>query len=363
MTILLTDHETRHAQVALKTLQDHGYKVVGLTHDPKQQFFFNLNGTISGSIKDAPEELIQKLNAANVSILLPVGIKWNEYVAKNQVLFLAAGILVQVPNIQTWTKLHDKNTSRQLAEEIGMPVPQTLVVLANKAIDSLPGLQFPVVVKAAREGGSRFVRYANTLSEVHQLTVEFRQKLGTDQDIIIQEYIQGIGCAYFALVDKGNILMEFGHMRVRENPPSGGASTSCARYHHEKLFGYGRKLLQHTQYHGLVMVECKYNPAKDDFWLIEVNPKLWGSLLLSVVAGANFPLAYVQHLQRKPVSATPFAPKTIQFIIPDLRRAIKYKQDLGVTIKAIFNPAITKDIFYLGLLRYLRFSLGKLVCN
>jgi predicted ATP-grasp superfamily ATP-dependent carboligase len=201
------------------------------------------------------------------------------------------------------------------------------------------------------------------LNEVHLLTDEFRQKLGSSQDIIIQEYIQGVGCAYFALVDDGKIIMEFGHIRVRENPPSGGASTSCDRYYNEKLFAYGRTLLQHTNYNGLVMVECKYNAAKDDFWLIEVNPKLWGSLLLSIVSGVDFPLAYVKHLQGQAISATAFSPQTIQFLVPDLRRALKFKQDLGATIKAIFNPAITKDIFYLGLLRYVKFSFGKFICK
>ncbi|MBY0425769.1 MAG: ATP-grasp domain-containing protein, partial [Cytophagales bacterium] len=181
--------------------------------------------------------------------------------------------------------------------------------------------------------------------------------------IILQEYISGIGCAYFALLEQGEIKLEFGHMRVRENPPSGGASTSCQSYYHEKLYHYGRTLLQYTRYNGVVMVEFKYNPAKDDFWLIEVNPKFWGSLLLSVASKVNFPLEYVHLLEGKKIEQPKYTPKTIQFLVPDLRRAFKYKKNIGQTIAGALNPTITKDVFFLGMIRYLRFSFGKLVCK
>ena len=37
------------------------------------------------------------------------------------------------------------------------------------------------------------------------------------------------------------------------------------------------------------MVEFKVAEDSGDFWFIEINPRLWGSLPLAVSAGVNFP--------------------------------------------------------------------------
>ena len=49
------------------------------------------------------------------------------------------------------------------------------------------------------------------------------------------------------------------------------------------------KLLSSLRWHGLAMVEFKYSPAAATGWLIEINPRLWGSIHLAVSAGVEFP--------------------------------------------------------------------------
>lgn len=44
------------------------------------------------------------------------------------------------------------------------------------------------------------------------------------------------------------------------------------------------------------MAEFRAVPSMDDFWLMEVNPRFWGSLPLALFAGADFPRALVEML-------------------------------------------------------------------
>jgi predicted ATP-grasp superfamily ATP-dependent carboligase len=48
-------------------------------------------------------------------------------------------------------------------------------------------------------------------------------------------------------------------------------------------------VLDELQWHGQAMVEFKQERSSGAFKLIEINPKFWGSLELSLSAGMNFP--------------------------------------------------------------------------
>ena len=71
------------------------------------------------------------------------------------------------------------------------------------------------------------------------------------------------------------------------------------------------------------MIEFKHDKNKDRFVLIEVNPKFWGSSLLSIMSGIHFPLIYVRYLQGEDVGTPTFEDTTLQFVVPDLARAVR----------------------------------------
>ena len=55
----------------------------------------------------------------------------------------------------------------------------------------------------------------------------------------------------------------------------------------------GERLLTALNWHGVAMVEFKID-ATGQHWLMEINPRLWGSLALSIDAGVDFPLGLLQ---------------------------------------------------------------------
>ena len=50
------------------------------------------------------------------------------------------------------------------------------------------------------------------------------------------------------------------------------------------------------------MVEWKYNPNINDYVLMEINPRFWGSLELAVRSGVDFPYLYYQIAKNREVS-------------------------------------------------------------
>jgi hypothetical protein len=86
-----------------------------------------------------------------------------------------------------------------------------------------------------------------------------------------------------------------------------------------------------------------------------VNPKFWGSSLLSIICGVNFPVLYVQHLLGENLGTPTFEEKTLQFVVPDLARAIRNPTCLPGFLKMLFDRGVKKDIGYFGLVPYVNY--------
>jgi len=111
------------------------------------------------------------------------------------------------------------------------------------------------------------------------------------------------------------------------------------------------------------MIEFKYDRKRNEFFLIEVNPKFWGSILLPIVAGINFPVNYVKLLETSEVNEncrrSSYKKVRLQHVVSDFSRALKYKVNLKETFQDFFNLRVKKDMFYLGIGRYIIFYVGK----
>jgi biotin carboxylase len=103
------------------------------------------------------------------------------------------------------------------------------------------------------------------------------------------------------------------------------------------------------------MIEFKHDQEKKRFVLIEVNPKFWGSSLLSIISGVDFPTLYVRYLLGEDIGNPTFEDMTLQFVVPDLARAIRNPGRLPEFVKMLINTKVKKDVAYLGLGSYLNY--------
>jgi len=191
--------------------------------------------------------------------------------------------------------LSDKWRVFELAQKLGLPAPRTHFVRNGAEIsDSIRQLKFPVVVKPYRSRilldgrwTATSVKYMRSFSEL-EVAIKRTEYLRRCP-FLVQEYVQGEGRGIFALYDQGKPVVFFAHRRLREKPPSGGVSVlseSIEVDHH--LREAATKILDYAKWHGVAMVEFKVSSDGTPY-LMEVNPRFWGSLQLAVDAGIDFP--------------------------------------------------------------------------
>lgn len=201
------------------------------------------------------------------------------------------------PDLETITLAHDKGALTRLAEEQGIPVPQTIIVRDPADVTKAIGrIGFPAVVKSRfswlpRDGGwvrGGEIHYAHNAKELEAAcqAVQFP---------LVQEYIPGEGRGMFLLMNRGKLRAAFAHRRIREKPPSGGVSVLSESIGLDaRLLDYSERLLDGLKWHGVAMIEFKRDARDGVVKLLEINGRFWGSLQLAVDAGVDFPYLLYQ---------------------------------------------------------------------
>lgn len=196
----------------------------------------------------------------------------------------------------------DKQRTAELAASLGIPVPEGREYRELQTLkEARDDISLPVAIKPGRSipiSGGRLgpqlsVGYAFDSEELLRRSADLLQH----GPVLVQEYFQGVGVGIEVIADRGEVLYAFQHQRLHEVPLTGGGSSlrACVEPN-DQLLSDAKRLMYALGWHGVAMVEFKLNPDTGQYRLMEINGRFWGSLPLSVAAGADFPwLCYQLH--------------------------------------------------------------------
>jgi len=208
----------------------------------------------------------------------------------------------------TYDRAIDKYGLGEIAGQVGIQFPRSVLCTDRRDVDqALKQMQFPIVLKPVcsrlfYEGQWVSTRVEYAMDASHLATQ--LEKSQFDHPFMIQEFIKGAGAGVFFLFNQGVEVARFSHARLREKPPSGGVSVLSESCMADSLvFQQASMLLEALRWHGVAMVEFKMSDSGVPY-LMEINPRFWGSLQLAIDAGVDFPaLLLVMNTQDlKPVS-------------------------------------------------------------
>ena len=113
---------------------------------------------------------------------------------------------------------------------------------------------------------------------------------------LLQEYVRGVIYDCCVLCDRGELKCYLTQKRIRTALPYGGGGVVNETTDSPEIIEYSRLLLKKLKWSGPAQVE--YIKKDDGTWvLMEVNPRFWGTLQLSVDAGIDYPFLTVKQLE------------------------------------------------------------------
>lgn len=215
---------------------------------------------------------------------------------------LGVGIAIAPP--PSFATANDKHATAELAGSLGVDTPREAVVTSlDEARRAFEAFGAPLVLKSGREEGVKALRYVHHADALPEALAAVR---GAATDAVLaQEYVAGQGFGFCALYWNGRCVRRFMHRRVREWPPTGGASSAADSVPEcPPLERAGTTMLDALAWHGVAMVEFKGDP-NGRLTLVEVNAKFWGSHDVALAAGVNFPADLVTLLEGGTLSPQP----------------------------------------------------------
>lgn len=219
---------------------------------------------------------------------------------------LVSGGLLPTSDLAHFRRATDKGEVLSLAGQLGLAVPsQSTVTGPQDTLDHISPDWYPLVIKPARsvsgaEGHRRKVgvRYAHSVNQLREMLEDFGPEAGP---FLLQQRVEGPGLGVFLLRWGGEIRASFAHRRIREKPPSGGVSVCCESVAlPEELLRQSSALLNALDWSGVAMIEYKRDTRSGRNYLMEINPRFWGSLQLAIDAGVDFPWYLVQAALGRP---------------------------------------------------------------
>jgi len=302
-SVLVLDALQRSALAVVRSLGSKGVRVISA--DTSSQ-------TLAGSSKFAfasetyadpsdSDEFIDDINKIikkfDITALYPT----TEVTVYTLLEFQEKLLPVKLPfnDIATVRSLSDKAALIERCKQLSVQAPSSEYYDNFQALAaSSSRFEFPVVLKPTLsrikvdEGwlatGVTYAYSQSELASIASTSIAFR-----DHPFMLQEYITGHGAGVFLLYDHGTCIAHFAHKRLREKPPTGGVSVLSESIRaDEKQLNAAKKILDSVSWHGVAMVEFKVTEVGEPY-IIEVNPRFWGSLQLAIDSGVDFP--YLLH--------------------------------------------------------------------
>ncbi|HEY8804695.1 MAG TPA: ATP-grasp domain-containing protein [Clostridium sp.] len=305
-TVLLTNGQQRKTLAVVRSLGKRNIKVIVAEEtrfNPSAFSKYCSKVLVCPSARKEPDKyyswLCRVLSTYKCDVMFPMDDDVFEIVMKNSEELLKICSIV-LPNMQSYLLSCDKSNATKLAEEVGVPCPQTLHPknLYN-LLSLIEPMKFPLVIKPRVSSGSRGIRIVNNKEEFIKVYEEIHQVYGFP---IIQEYI-GIGDRYDVclLFDNANELKaQFVQKEIRHFPIDIGPSTMQESVEAPEVLQYALSIMKKLPWKGVVELEFIVDTRDNKFKFMEINPRFWGSLQLAITAGVDFPwMLYKLSVERK----------------------------------------------------------------
>ncbi len=198
--------------------------------------------------------------------------------------------------VNDWPIFHlasDKLQTMRICMEENIPCPQTVCIEDIGKFD-FSKWKFPLVIKPRSGYGANGFSVVNSMDELKKVFDATQKKFGP---ALVQEYVPQSGQQYQVemFMDQAGVCKSFVLMdKLRWYPLSGGSSTLNVTVKDDTIKRDCIQLLSTMNWHGYASLDLIRDPRDEKAKILEVNPRINGTIKICFYAGVNMAL---QHLQ------------------------------------------------------------------
>ncbi len=191
-----------------------------------------------------------------------------------------------LPDADTFSAAVDKASLACELQRLGLPAPRTWVHAEGAPLpDTLPGLQYPLVVKPSRGEFGVGIKRADSSAEFGRIVESF----GVSRSFVVQELVTGQDVDCSLLADKGRIVAYTIQQAIAPPDREFAPAPRLKFVNDGQVLAVVERLVAALGWSGIAHIDLLRDARTGKLLILEINARIWGSLLASVAAGVNFP--------------------------------------------------------------------------
>lgn len=251
------------------------------------------------------EDLIQAAQRFGATLIMPAFTE-TQVLARHIPRLRAAGLDLILPAPEAVRLADDKGLTTQHAAALGLAVPQTIYPKSlEHALENLQAYPYPLIVKGrgGKAGEGQRVVTAPAAFEAAYRAVWAETDPQPGRLPIIQQFIDGpsIGAGFLyrdgALLAAGSFEVLRSFRRVH--------SVLRQSRHFPAAIAAGEALLSSLHWHGIAEIDFILDHKTGTPYLLEINPRFWGSVRNLIDAGIDLPRYLLAMHRGLPIGPVP----------------------------------------------------------
>jgi biotin carboxylase len=204
---------------------------------------------------------------------------------------------IPAPNATMLDCFDDKWQFYQFCKKHGLNVPSTKLIASKHDLDFREVVRefgLPLVIKPPHRAGSVGVHVIHSEQEYHEKIVDAHDYQFSP--LLVLQYVRGVDICLNLLSIHGRITAIA--VQQRDFPQNFGAPIEFIS--NPYLESAAHAICEISAYHGVMNIDARVEEKTGRVFLIESNPRFWGSLSASVWCGLNFVQACLEPVPPPP---------------------------------------------------------------
>tara|TARA_B100000809_G_C15049750_1_gene498536 strand:- start:226 stop:1329 length:1104 start_codon:yes stop_codon:yes gene_type:complete len=309
LNILIPDGDSTWALAVLQCLsQFEGYNMVVLSNKKRTatkfsrytshyKFYEKQNDTSWLNIINSEV----KLHA--IDVIMPIAEKEISFFIKYKTQIDDAAVIIPMPELSSFEIAINKKKLSDFAKVNGIPHPNSFFITSETDTQQLLSkIQFPILIKPLSLKGGEGIQEISTKENYEN----YFERI--NNPVLLQEHIEGydIDCSVLCL--NGTIL---NHTIQKGNLKGNNVFAPQLAFDflkNDAVLKIAKQTMSKLNWSGVAHLDMRYDVNANDFKLIEINARFWGSVEGSKCAGVNFPHQVIQLALGEKIIKTGFEP-------------------------------------------------------
>ncbi|GHB47829.1 hypothetical protein GCM10007094_41420 [Pseudovibrio japonicus] len=247
---------------------------------------------------DDPEKFVQaiiaKAKSSGASLIVPTFTE-TQIIARYQDRLLKEGVRMILSPSELIQYADDKAAITKHAQKLGLKVPPSWYPKSISDVHLLQAeLPYPVIIKSKGGKAGEGQRIVQNSEQLIPAYLDLVDELMPSEETFpfVQQLVKGmnIGAAFifFNGRQQASYSFEVGRTFRRVH------SIDRRSVRHKKAIEDGRCLLEDLNWHGVAQLDYILDAETGVPYLLEINPRFWGSVSNAIEAGVDFPKVLLQ---------------------------------------------------------------------